>query len=138
MDVRLDTPVGCMRELATCNKELSEFAHEWARDAGELKRLEKRYERLYRSALRGTHGKNADERQATAHAAVEAVEEGLAERIEDFVGRVEDFKTRYKAIDRRSENVRSILSSHKEYKKLEDFTPSGKYPSHQFNPGAGA
>ena len=43
-----------MRELATCNQELSQFAHEWAQEAGELKELEKRYQRLYQAAMRNT------------------------------------------------------------------------------------
>jgi hypothetical protein len=110
---------GCQRELATCNQELSEFSSDWARKTGELKELEKRYQRLYQAAMRNTSGKNAEERQATAHAAVEVVEEGLAERIEALVGQVENYKTRHKAIDRRSDNVRSILSAHKEAHKLE-------------------
>jgi hypothetical protein len=122
-DVRLDSMVGCQRELAACNQELSEFAHKWATETGELKELEKRYKRLYQSAMRGTQGTNAEERQATAHAAVEAVEEGLAERIEHLIGKVEQHKTSAKAIDRRSENVRSILSAHKEAQKTEPFLP---------------
>jgi hypothetical protein len=118
-DVRLDSMVGCQRELAACNQELAEFAPDWAQKTGELKELEKRYQRLYQAGMRNTTGKNAEERQATAHAAVERVEPGLAERIEKLVGEVESFKTRHKAIDRRSDNVRSILSAHKEAHKLE-------------------
>ena len=123
-DVRLDSMTGCMRELAACNQELSEFAAAWATETGELKEAEKRYQRLYQSAMRGTQGRNAEERQATAHAAVESVEEGLAERIEQLVGKVEQHKTLAKAIDRRSENVRSILSAHKEAVKTEPYVPS--------------
>lgn len=113
-----------MRELATCNQELSQFAHEWAQEAGELKELEKRYQRLYQSAMRHTKGRNAEERQATAHAAVEQLEPGLAERIEKLIGQVEGHRTLYKAIDRRSENVRSILSAHKEAAKTEPYIPA--------------
>lgn len=125
-DVRLDSMPGCMRELATCNQELSDFAHTWAREVGELKQLEKRYQRLYQSAMRATTGRNAEERQATAHAAVEAVEEGLAERIEVLIGSVERNKTLAKSIDRRSDNVRSILSAHKEAHKTEPYVPVGR------------
>ena len=123
-DVRLDSIPGCMRELATCNQELSEFAPDWATETGELKELEKRYQRYYQAAMRNTSGKNAEERQATAHAAVEQVEEGLAERIEQLIGKVEQHKTLAKAIDRRSENVRSILSAHKEAVKTEPYVPA--------------
>lgn len=120
-DARFDSIPGCMRELAICNQEISEFGHEWASEAGELKEAEKRYQRIYQSAMRGTSGRNAEERQATAHAAVETVAEGLAERIEHLVGRVEQHKTLAKVIDRRSENARSILSAHKEAAKTEPY-----------------
>jgi hypothetical protein len=125
-DVRLDSMPGCMRELATCNQELAEFAHTWATQTGELKQLEKRYQRLYQSAMRGTKGKNAEERQATAHAAVEEVDPHLAERIEELIGSVERSKTLWKSIDRRSDNVRSILSAHKEAHKTEPYVPPGR------------
>jgi len=121
----LDSVGALEDELASCNQEIGEFASLWASAAGELKRCERRYERLYRSALRGTEGRDVGERQATAHAAVEQIEEGLAETIEALVGEVEEYRTKFKAIDRRSNNAQSLLSLHKESARLESFVPKG-------------
>jgi exonuclease VII large subunit len=120
-DERLDTPAGCVAELAECNREIAKFDHQWSRAAGELKRLSKRYERLYKVALRATTGKNADERTATAHAAVEAADEGISERMEGLVEIVEFSKTRFAALERRSSNAQSILSSHREAAKMDQY-----------------
>lgn len=122
-DVRLDTIPGCIAELTSCNSEVAGFAHRWAEDAGNLKQAEKRYERLYRAAMRGTSGANADERQATAHAAVDEVDEGLAERIEGLVGSVEQHKRLFETIERRSSNAQSILSAHRRAAELDGFVP---------------
>jgi hypothetical protein len=126
----LDSIPGCIEELSACNKEVAEFGYQWAKDAGELKRSEKLYERLWRAAMRGTEGKNADERSATAAAAVESLEAGagLAEKIEDLVGKVETHKTRFKAIERRAGNVQSILAMYRMDRSLEKFVsaPGGK------------
>lgn len=121
----MDSPASLTAVLEQCNQELAEFSVEWSGAARELKTAEKRYERLYRSALRGTEGRDVGERQATAHAAVEHVEAGLAERIELLVGQVEEFKTKFKVIDRRSNNAQSLLSAHKESVRIESFTPRG-------------
>lgn len=120
-DPRLDTIPGCVAELSECNREVASFAHEWARKAGELKQAEKRYQRLYKAAMRGTRGGNADERAATAHAAVEEVDPGLSELIESLVGVVEEHKTLFATIERRSGNTQSILRLHRESHKTEDF-----------------
>lgn len=120
-DVRLDTIPGCTTELTTCNQEVATFAHDWAREAGELKLKEKRYARLFKEAMRGTTGKNADERAATAQVAVEVVDPGLAEEIEGLIGNVESHKTLFKTIERRSGNAQSILASHREAQKTEDY-----------------
>lgn len=130
-DPRLDTVEGCVAELTSCNREVAEFAHEWASDAGELKMLEKRYERLYRAAMRGTKGSNADERAATAHAAVEALDEerrgeddpAIAERIEELVGRVEEHRRLFDTIERRSSNAQSIMRMRREEGRLDPFVP---------------
>lgn len=121
----LDSVGSLEDELASCNQEIEEFASIWATAAGELKSSEKRFERLLSSALRGTEGRNAEERRATAFAAVDAVDEGLALRIEHLVGAVESYKTRFRTIDRRSNNAQSLLSLHKESAKLESFQPRG-------------
>ena len=120
-DQRLDTPAGCVSELAECNREIAKFDHQWAKAAGELKTLEKRYDRLYKSALRGTQGANADERTATAHAAVEAADEGISERIEELVGTVEYCKRYFGSLERRSSNAQSILSHHREAAKMDHY-----------------
>jgi hypothetical protein len=120
-DIRLDNVGGCIAELVACNSEVAEFSHAWSADAGELKMLEKRYERLYRSAMRGTQGKNADERSATAHAAVEATEEGISERIENLIGNVEACKRRFEAVERRSSNAQSILAAHRDAMRTEGY-----------------
>lgn len=133
-NVRLDTPQGCIRELTDCNSEVAGFFHDWAADAGRLKKLEKRYQRLYREALRTTRGKNAEERTGIAHAAAELSyyslagldegEPGLSEQIENLIGRVEEYKTRFAAIERRSTNAQSILTAHREAAKLDGFIPA--------------
>lgn len=119
----LDSVSALENALSTCNSEIEEFASNWAEAAGELKSSEKRFERLLNSALRGTEGRNAEERRATAFAAVDAVEEGLALRIEHLIGAVESYKTRFRTIDRRSNNAQSLLSVHKESARLESFQP---------------
>jgi hypothetical protein len=121
--IPLDSPAALIAELTNCNQEIGEFEVAWAQAAGLLKAKEKRFERLYKSGLRGTTGRNAEERQATAHAAVEEVAPGLAEELEGLVGEVEEYKTRFKAIDRRSNNAQSLLSLHKEAARLESFVP---------------
>lgn len=126
-DSRYDTTAGCVAELAEMNAEVQGFAHEWARDAGELKRLERRHQRLYQAAMRGTTGKNAEERQATANAAVEAMDEGLAERIEELVGQVEQHKRLFESIERRSSNAQSILAFHRKAADLEGFAAPPRY-----------
>ncbi len=122
-EVRLDTPQGCVAELTECNREVAEFAFKWADDAGELKTLQKRYDRLYKSAMRGTTGANADERAATASAAVEQIEEGLTERIENLIGSVETYRKKFDTIERRSSNAQSILKAHREGTKIEQYVP---------------
>lgn len=126
-DSRLDTTAGCVQELAELNAEVAGFAHEWARDSGELKRLEVRHQRLYQAAMRGTSGKNAEERQATANAAVEAMDEGLAESIETLVGKVEQHKRLFATIERRASNAQSILAFHRKAADLENFVPPPRY-----------
>lgn len=122
-DPRLDTVAGCIAELTECNREIATFAHEWSANAGQLKAKEKRYDRLYKAALRGTDGRNADERTATAHAAVEEVAPGLAEEIENLIGKVEEHKRLFETIERRSSNAQSILSAHRDSMKTEQFVP---------------
>jgi hypothetical protein len=126
----LDSISGCVEELSSLNVEVAEFGHEWATAAGELKRKEKLYERLWRAAMRGTEGRNADERSATAAAAVESIEggEGLAESIEDLTGRVETFKVRFKGIERRAGNVQSILAMYRIDRDLQKYSPQGSGP----------
>jgi hypothetical protein len=126
-DVNLDSIPGCIAELTDCNREVAIFAHQWATDAGELKLREKRYERLYKAAMRGTQGRNADERSATAQAAVEQVEPGLAEVIEELTGKVEEHKTLFKTIERRAGNAQSILSAHKEAQKTESYVAAREF-----------
>ncbi len=123
---------GCIQELTDCNIEVAQFAHVWANDSGELKRLERRYQRLYQAAMRGTNGRNAEERQATAHAAVEAMDEGLAERIEGLVGSVETNKRLFETIERRASNAQSILALHRKSADLDPYTPR------EFSTGPGA
>ena len=122
-DPNLDSIGGCITELTECNRTVAEFAPEWSQKAGELKAAEKRYERLYKAAMRGNTGANADERAATAQAAVEEVEPGLAEKIENLIGTVEQHKRHFETIDRRSSNAQSILSMHRRSANLEDFVP---------------
>jgi hypothetical protein len=126
-DVRLDSIPGCIAELTTCNREVAEFAHEWAEHAGELKQKEKLYDRLFKAAMRGTNGRNADERAATAQAAIENEAPGLAEEIEDLIGSVETHKTLFKTIDRRAGNAQSILSAHREAQKTEDYVAAQQF-----------
>lgn len=121
----LDSVAALESALATCNSEIEEFASAWATAAGELKQAEKAHERLFRAGLRGTQGRDAQERQAVAYTAVEEVAPGLAEEIERLVGVVEEAKTRFKTIDRRSNNAQSLLSLHKESARLESFVPKG-------------
>ncbi len=120
-DVRLDTIPGCVKELTECNRETAEFAHEWAQQAGELKMLEERYKRLKVSALRGTKGKNADERAVVAQVAIEQVAPNLLDDIEGLVGKVETHKVLFKTIERRASNVQSILALHREARRTEDY-----------------
>lgn len=132
-DLRLDTVEGCIAELTSCNREVAEFADRWARDAGALKRLEKRWDRLWKTALRTTTGRNADERAATAFVAAEEGfrsvegldddEPGISERIEDLVGSVTEHRTRFEAISRRSSNVQSIMKLRREEQALDRYTP---------------
>ena len=122
-DVRLDNPGGCVAELTECNQEVAEFCHDWAADAGRLKTLEHRYKRLRTAAMRGTSGANADERAATAEVAIEEVAPGLAEEIEELIGKVAEYRTRFEAIERRSSNAQSILKAHREAGKVEEFVP---------------
>lgn len=128
--VNLDSISGCITELSSCNREIAEFGHEWATAAGELKRAEKLYERLWRAAMRGTEGRNADERNATAAAAVESIEggEGLAEKIEELTGQVETFKVRFKGIDRRAGNVQSILAMYRADRDLQNYVKPSSTP----------
>lgn len=121
-EIRFDTPRGCARELADVNREIQEFQHEWATDAGRLKEREGLYERLYRSAMRGlkdTKG-TVQEKAAIAHLAIGEIEGGtnLAEEIEELQGRVERHKTMFKALERRSSNAQSILGMHRDEAKL--------------------
>jgi hypothetical protein len=132
-DPRFDTIEGCVNELTECNRAIAGIAHEWAHDAGELKRLEKSYGRLYKEALRVTQGANADERAALAHATAEEVyrsahelsedEPGLSEQIENLVGRVEANKTLFATIERRSSNVQSIIRMRREEARLDPYVP---------------
>jgi maltooligosyltrehalose synthase len=128
--IRLDTPQGCVAELTTCNVEVAGFAHTWAQAAGELKTLEAREKRLYKAALHGTSGRNADERAAQAQVAVEAAyaerfpeNPPLYERIEELVGIVARYRTSFEAIERRASNAQSILKAHREGAKTEDYVP---------------
>jgi chromosome segregation ATPase len=117
----LDSPGACISELSDINRELAEFGHEWSNLAGELKRYEREYDRLYRTAMRGIDGRNAEERQAAAHAAVEKVAEGLAEKIATLDGKVEDYKTRFKSLERRASIIQSVLAAMREESKIANF-----------------
>lgn len=126
-DYRLDSPAACMNELSAINVKLGEFGFKWAEDAGQLKGLESRQERLYRAALRGLKGHDltVQEKAAAAHAAVEELEPDLAERIEGLEGEVEKYKTRFKVLERRAGNAQSILAALRAEARLE----SGVQPS---------
>lgn len=131
-DAKLDSIPGCIAELTDCNVEVAGFAPRWASAAGELKTAEKRYERLYKEALRVAHGANADERAAFAHEVAEAsflklnpeAREGLSEQIERLAGEVESFKRRFATIERRSSNGQSILAVHRKASELEGYVPA--------------
>jgi hypothetical protein len=120
-DAALDSVGGCIVELGACNREVAEFGHEWLRAGGELKATKALYDRLYKEAMRGTSGTNADERTATAHAAVEQVSPGLSERIEELIGTVERHRIHFTTIERRSSNAQSILSAHRESLRMENY-----------------
>lgn len=132
--IALDTIPGCVAELSECNREIAGFAAEWAAAAGELKRLEKREKRMYRAALRATKGQNADARAAEAQAGVEAAhneafpdEDPIYERIEELIGIVGQHATMFQAIDRRSSNAQSILTSHRRSAEFEQYVHPGAY-----------
>lgn len=119
----LDTARGCANELAEVNKEIAEFAYVWSHNAGLLKQKTKRYERLHRAALRGLIGEDLKvaEKDATAHAAVEDMDEGLAEEIEELLGKVEQFKVRFNALERRASNAQSVLGMHRDESKFNGY-----------------
>jgi predicted CopG family antitoxin len=133
-DPKLDTIEGCIAELTDCNRTVAEISADYPQAAGKLKMLEKRYDRLYKTAMRTTTGKNADERQATAHVAAEETyrtlyevpegEPGISELIEALIGRVEEYKRTMEVVDRRSGNVQSILKARREQQGLEQYVPS--------------
>jgi hypothetical protein len=127
-DLRLDTVAGCIAELTDCNREVAQFAHTWAANAGKLKAAQAKYQRLYRAAMRGTSGRNADERAAVADAAVEEVAPGLAEQIEELIGSVETCKRHFDTIERRSSNAQSILSAHREQARMDAYVPPEMRP----------
>lgn len=130
---RLDTLEGCAQELSTCNQEVAEMAPDWAAKAGTLKMLEQRYKRMFKEAMRGTKGSNADERSAVAHQAVEEVyrqayqipeeELGLSAKIEELVGEVESHKVHFNTIERRSSNVQSVLQLRRQELGMSRYTP---------------
>lgn len=123
MSFGLDNIHACVEELSAINVEVAGFAHEWARDAGDLKEAEKVYERLSRAAMRATSGKNADERAATVQVAISEVQPDLLERMEKLAGKVESHKTRFKSLERRSSNAQSILAAHRDMEKLTGYVP---------------
>jgi len=114
----LDTPMGCVRELTDCNQRMAEFGQEWSREAGQLARLEKYYQRLFKEALRRVDGRNAEERTADAHAIVEKTEPGISSQIEQLTEKVEDHKFEFRVLDRRSSNAQSVLSLHRDEARL--------------------
>lgn len=119
----LDTARGCANEIAEVNKEIASFAHVWAENAGQLKAKAKRYERLHRAALRGLIREDLKvaEKDATAHAAVEDQAPNLAEEIEELEGKVEQFKVRFKTLERRASNAQSVLGMHRDESKFNGY-----------------
>lgn len=119
----LDTPQGCVHTLTEVNREMAEFTHEWATAAGELKQKEKRQERLHMAALRGLIGEDMKvaEKNATAHAAVEKQEPGLAERIEELTRIVEESKVRFTALEKRGSFAQSTLQMHRNESKFNGY-----------------
>ncbi len=114
-----------MRELTECNREVAAM-HEWPKQAGELAMLEKRYDRMFKAALRTTEGANADIRKATAHAAVEAAHHeafkfSISERIEELTGDVVTGQRTMDMIGRRSGNVQSILKARRDERGLDRY-----------------
>lgn len=116
----LDNPASCIAELAEVNREVGEMGHIWAANAGELKAALTRYDRLYRAGLRKVKAKTVAERDAAAHAAVEDMEPGLAERIEELERAVEELKTLFKTLERRSSNAQSVLAALRDEAKMSD------------------
>lgn len=123
----LDTARGCANELAEINADIATFGHVWAANAGLLKQKTKRYDRLHRAALRGLIADKdlkVAEKDATAHAAVEAMEEGLAEEIEELAGKVEEFRVRFNALERRASSAQSVLGMHRDESKFNGYVRS--------------
>lgn len=120
-DGPLDSPGACIAELSAINQEIAEFGHEWAELSGTLKKLDRQYSRLYQEAMRTVEGKNAEERQAIAHAAVAKVSPDLPEGIETLEGQVEELRTRFRSLERRASIVQSVLAAMREEGKISHF-----------------
>jgi hypothetical protein len=119
----LDTPQSCFHELIGINLEIAGFGHLWAKDAGELKALLKREERLHRQALRQLRDKDMTVGEKSAQAAfmVSEDEPTLYERIEELEGNVEEYKVRFRAADRRASNAQSILKALERESDMQDY-----------------
>lgn len=122
-DDGLDTAVKCVRELSEISRNVAGFDAEWSRAAGELVQKRKLYERRYRAALWARAGEDfkVAEKDAMAHIAVEDSDPGLAERIEELEGTVEQFKTRFKALELRASTTQSRLSAHRDMERLGEY-----------------
>lgn len=120
----LETPAGCRAELSEINAELGEFSHIWSDNAGRLKHGLKKLERIHRAAMLGIkHSKEKltiPDKDALAYAAVEETAPGLLEEIEELEGKVEEFRTRFKVLERRASNAQSILGSQRDEAKMGD------------------
>lgn len=120
-DGPLDSPGACIEELSAINHEIAEFGHTWAELSGRLKKYDRQYSRLYQEAMRTVDGKNAEERQAIAHAAVAKVAPDLPPDIEYLEGQVEELRTRFRSLERRASIVQSVLAAMREEGKIANF-----------------